>query len=299
MQQLPTRRGRLCFASEQASEVCFMHFCEEKVLSENRSARERMEREQRDQNLRISSFSADVQDCIRSVELESAPEEVTRNSATARDPTMEHSQSTSEMQLAPHGMSISEHPLAEILPASSITPSQDHISLPLPTSSRTKSWIQISSPLASAPVSQTSLSGIPKLPKIFAPFPRHLDTHDLTYLHSRGALILPTEPLQIALLKAYVEFVHPNFPLLDLEEFLSIVKYGFAGLEDEKGKGVERESAGKKHISFLLFQAVMFAAVEFVGLKSLKEAGYKSKRGAKVALFARVRVRSSKSERAF
>jgi hypothetical protein len=70
-----------------------------------------------------------------------------------------------------------------------------------------------------------------------------------------------------------------------------MVKYGFAGLEGEKGKGVEREIAGKKQIPFLLFQAVMFAAVEFVSLKSLNEAGYKSRETAKRAFFARVRVR--------
>lgn len=245
--------------------------------------------------MRLSSFSADVEDCIKVAKVEVAPEAATYKSASLRSPTMERANSISETPLGPYGMAISEHPLTEILPVSRIKTPQPDIPRPLPTSSRTKSWIQIVSPLASAPIIQNSSSDIPRIPAIFAPFPRHLDAHDLTYLYSRGALTLPTEPLQIALLKAYVEFVHPNSPLLDLEDFLSMVKYGITCAGGEKGNGSVRENAGKKQISFLLFQAVMFAAVEFVALHILKEAGYKSREGAKTAFFARVRVLSSKS----
>ena len=195
--------------------------------------------------------------------------------------------------LAPHGMAISEHPLAEILPASAISPLRTVIPPLSFASSRTNSWIQIAAPLASAPTPRTVTPQLPRLPSIFAPFPRHLDPHDLSYLHSRDALTLPPEALQISLLRAYVEFVHPQFPLLDLEDFLSVAKYGLAELDGARGKGIEREDIGKSRIPFLLFQAVMFAGVEFVAMKALRQAGHKTKEEAKKAFFGRVRVCSS------
>jgi hypothetical protein len=96
--------------------------------------------------------------------------------------------------------------------------------------------------------------------------------------------------MQIELLKAYIEFVHGSMPLLDLEQFLSAVKYGCEGLDGQKGKRIEREIAERKEISFLLFQAVMFAAVGFVSMRVLREAGYSSRESAKRIFFSRVRV---------
>ncbi|KAF4610381.1 hypothetical protein G7Y89_g15738 [Cudoniella acicularis] len=205
------------------------------------------------------------------------------------------SRAQSISNLAPHGMRISEHPLAEILPATSIASAQTETTPSPTTSSRTKSWIQIQSPLASAPIpilgnGPAPDQRLPVLPRVFTPFPRHLDGSDLLYLHSRDALTLPKETLQIELLKAYIEFVNGMMPILDLEEFLSAVKYGYEGLSDQKGKGIERENAGRKQISFLLFQAVMFAGIEYVSMKVLKEAGYSSRESAKRVFFGRVKL---------
>ena len=258
----------------------------------NRAARERTEREQKEQSRRESIFTVDVGDTgIQTMEIEAAAEEEPQKSLSISISLLERVQSAPNgPQLAPHGMAISEHPLAEILEGASLISQPAQRLLPSSTSSRTKSWIQIASPLASVKVPRTSAQ-LSILPRIFAPFPRHLDAYDLTYLHSRGALTLPSEILQIALLKAYVEFVHPSLPLLDLEEFLSVVKYGLGGSEGEKGKSIERENMGKNHIHLLLFQAVMFAGVEFACLKTLKEAGYKTRESAKQAFFGRVKVR--------
>jgi len=187
--------------------------------------------------------------------------------------------------LGPHGMDISEHVLAEILPTSTL-PSAVPAVIP-PTSSRTKSWIQIQSPLASVP-KQTSAPA--SLPRVFMPFPRHLAPADISYLHSRDALNLPSESLQVELLKAYVEYVHPTMPLLDLEEFLSSVKYGYESFDGQRGRGIERENALKKQISLLLFQAVMFASVSYVPLRWLKDAGYQTREAAKRIFFSRVRL---------
>jgi hypothetical protein len=84
--------------------------------------------------------------------------------------------------------------------------------------------------------------------------------------------------------------VHPNIPLLDLEEFLSAVKYGHEAFDGQQGRGVERENALKKQIPLLLFQAVMFAGVSFVPLRSLKDAGYATRDVAKRVFFSRVRL---------
>jgi hypothetical protein len=262
---------------------------EGRTLIGNRAARERMEREQKEQSTRESIFTVDVGDGgIKNMEIEVTAERELQKPLSTCTSILERAQSVpNDPQLAPHGMAISEHPLAEILPAASLIPQQAQRLLPSSMSSGTKSWIQISSPLVSAQVLRTSS----QLPTIFAPFPRQLDAYGLTYLHSRDALTLPPEPLQIALLKAYVEFVHPTLPLLDLEEFLSVVKYGLAGSEGEKGKDIERENMGKNQIPLLLFQAVMFAGLEFVSLKILRQAGYKTWESAKQAFFGRARVR--------
>ncbi|KAH8651842.1 fungal-specific transcription factor domain-containing protein [Tricladium varicosporioides] len=252
-----------------------------------RSARERAEREQ---SLRDSACGSEAGDKLKT-------RIDTDNCATKHTHIHNHIAKAppSVSNLAPHGMSLSEYALAEILPTTSITPAQTE-ETPQPTSSsRTKSWIQIQSPLASAPIPLVS-SGpapdqrLPILPKVFSPFPRHLDAPDLLYLHSRDALTLPSETLQIHLLKAYIDCVNGTTPILDLEEFLSAVKYGYEGLSDQKGKGVERETAGRKQISFLLFQAAMFAAVEYVGMKALRDAGYASRDAAKRVFFSRAKL---------
>jgi hypothetical protein len=195
---------------------------------------------------------------------------------------------TQSQNLGPHGMPVSDHILSDILPSSSIS-SQSSIPTP-PTSSRTKSWIQIQSPLASAPTVKSPSAPIPTPPRVFTPFPRHLGSADLAYLHSRDALTLPCESLQIALLKSYIEFVHPSLPILDLEEFLSAVKYGYSVQDGQRGRGVERENAAKKQIPFLLFQAVMFAGVGYVGMDILRSAGYHNRETAQRVFFSRVRV---------
>jgi hypothetical protein len=65
---------------------------------------------------------------------------------------------------------------------------------------------------------------------------------------------------------------------------------GMRAWKVREGVGVERENAHRKQISFLLFQSVMFAGVEYAPLKTLKEAGYKTREDAQKAFFSRVRV---------
>lgn len=104
------------------------------------------------------------------------------------------------------------------------------------------------------------------------------------YLHTRDALTLPSETLQIALLKSYVDHVHWNMPILDLEDFLCTVKYGC------EGSGAGKNPDEQNQITFLLFQAVMFAGSEYIGMKILREAGWHKREEARRALFGRVKV---------
>ncbi|KAG7102833.1 Cutinase transcription factor 1 beta like protein [Verticillium longisporum] len=87
-----------------------------------------------------------------------------------------------------------------------------------------------------------------QLPAFVKPLPARIASEDVKYLHTKGALSLPPLPLQTALFQAYVEYVHPYMPLLDLREFLGAVnaRDGLCG-----------------QVSLFLYQAIMFAATAF------------------------------------
>lgn len=114
-----------------------------------------------------------------------------------------------------------------------------------------------------------------QLPAFVKPLPSRIASEDVKYLHMKGALSLPNHPLQTALLQAYVEYVHPYMPLVDLNEFLAIVnsREGLCG-----------------QVSLFLYQAVMFAATAFVDMKALREAGYSTRKAARRSFFQKTRV---------
>lgn len=116
-----------------------------------------------------------------------------------------------------------------------------------------------------------------QLPPFIKPLPSKLAPEDVRYLHAKGALTLPGLPLQNALLRVYVEYVHPFMPLMELHEFLNVInnRDGLTG-----------------QVSLFLYQAVMFVASAFVESKFLKEAGYTSRKAARKAFFTRTRVSS-------
>lgn len=114
-----------------------------------------------------------------------------------------------------------------------------------------------------------------QLPAFVKPLPAKIAQEDVTYLHAKGALTLPALPLQKALLQAYVEYVHPYMPLLELYDFLATIN-AHDGLNGQ--------------ISLFLYQAVMFAATAFVDMKVLREAGYPTRKAARKAFFQKTRV---------
>jgi hypothetical protein len=114
-----------------------------------------------------------------------------------------------------------------------------------------------------------------RLPDYIKPLPQRMTSVDIDYLFAKGALSLPDTPVRNALLRAYLEFVHPYMPLIEIHDFLQIVEDGTG----ESGK-----------ISLLLFQAVMFAGTAFVDMDFLRSAGYSNRKAARKAFFQKARV---------
>ena len=112
-------------------------------------------------------------------------------------------------------------------------------------------------------------------PRWIAALRGDLDPDTVWLLRRNKALSIPQEPLRDSLLSAYTLYVHPFLPLLDLEEFVLVVRG-----EDET-----------KKISLVLFQAVMFAATAFVDMVYLESNGFTSHKEARRAYYERVRVR--------
>lgn len=113
------------------------------------------------------------------------------------------------------------------------------------------------------------------LPPWVKPLPDRIGQDEITYLQRKGALSIPDRPLQNALLQAYVEYVHPYMPLLELFDFLNVIHAG-------DGQGGQ--------ISLLLYHAVLFAGSAFVKNKALVENGYSNRKVARKIFFQRARV---------
>lgn len=115
----------------------------------------------------------------------------------------------------------------------------------------------------------------PNLPAYLKPLPARMTPVDIDYLFDKGALSLPETPIRNALLQAFLEFVHPYMPLVEVHELLQTI-------EDGSGK------SGR--ISLLLFQAIMFSGTAFVDMDYLRSAGYTTRKAARKAFFQKARV---------
>lgn len=115
----------------------------------------------------------------------------------------------------------------------------------------------------------------PNIPYFIKPLPPRIGPDEVAYLEKKGALTVPTGKLRNELLKAYIDYVHPYMPLLDLYDFVMIV---------ESGNG----TLGR--ISLILFQAVMFAGCAFVDMSHLHAAGYLTRKEARRDFFQKTRV---------
>jgi hypothetical protein len=119
---------------------------------------------------------------------------------------------------------------------------------------------------------------IPDIPYFIKPLPARIGPDEIQYLAKKGTLTVPTGALRNELLKAYIEFVHPYMPVIDLSDFVKIVESG----DGQFGR-----------ISLILYQAVMFAGAAFIDMPHLYNAGYSSRKHARRDFFQRTRVRYS------
>jgi hypothetical protein len=119
------------------------------------------------------------------------------------------------------------------------------------------------------------------LPDYLKPLPQRMTSVDIDYLFAKGALSLPDDRVRNALLRSYLEYVHPYMPLIEVHELLEIIDDG----SGEFGR-----------ISLLLFQAIMFAGTAFVDMEFLRAAGYSNRKAARKAFFQKARVSSQSNE---
>lgn len=114
-----------------------------------------------------------------------------------------------------------------------------------------------------------------QLPRFIKPLPAKIGPEEISYLEKKGALTVPKGTLRSEMLRAYVEFVHPYMPLLDLHDFLTVI---------------DRSDGSKGKVSLILFQAVMFAGSAFVDMSHLRFAGYATRKEARKDFFQKTRV---------
>jgi hypothetical protein len=113
------------------------------------------------------------------------------------------------------------------------------------------------------------------LPLFIKPLPAKIGPDEVAYLDKKGALTIPQGTLRSEMLRAYIEFVHPYMPLLELHDFLATI---------DRADG----SLGK--VSLILYQAVMFAGSAFVDMQHLRAAGYATRKEARKDFFQKTRV---------
>ncbi|KAJ4983702.1 cutinase transcription factor 1 beta [Stagonosporopsis vannaccii] len=114
-----------------------------------------------------------------------------------------------------------------------------------------------------------------QLPRFIKPLPAKIGPEEISYLEKKGALTVPKGTLRSEMLRAYIEFVHPYMPLLDLHDFLTVI---------------DRSDGSKGKVSLILFQAVMFAGSAFVDMSHLRSAGYATRKEARKDFFQKTRI---------
>jgi hypothetical protein len=114
-----------------------------------------------------------------------------------------------------------------------------------------------------------------KFPEYIKPPPQRMTPVDIDYLFWKGALSLPEDSVRNALLRSYLEYVHPYMPLIEAHELLQIINNG---------------TGATGRISLLLFQAIMFTGTTFVDMEYLRAAGYSNRKVARKAFFQKARV---------
>ncbi|KAK4945107.1 hypothetical protein LTR10_015533 [Elasticomyces elasticus] len=110
------------------------------------------------------------------------------------------------------------------------------------------------------------------LPTFISPSNRDFEQDELDFLRGRGALFIPEEPLRGQLILAFLLYVYPLMPIMDVQEFLDAVE----GRSDQR-------------ISLIFFQAVMLAGVTFTDVEYLRDAGFDGRLAARAYFSKKVK----------
>ncbi|KAJ4366100.1 hypothetical protein N0V83_007735 [Neocucurbitaria cava] len=113
------------------------------------------------------------------------------------------------------------------------------------------------------------------LPGYVKPIPKCWTQDDVDHIAKKQGFAIPEPEVRNALLRSYVEWVHPLCPVLDLQVFLSAVA-------QPNGSG--------GRISLLVLYAVLLAGAAHVDESHLIAAGYKSRLAARKDFFVRAKL---------
>jgi hypothetical protein len=112
-----------------------------------------------------------------------------------------------------------------------------------------------------------------ELPTYIRPASHELESGDMDFMRSRGALSIPHDTLRDQLLLAFALYVYPQLPVVNFQDVCD---------------SIEGKSSCK--ISLLLFQAIMFSGTAFVDLQALIDAGFENRLGARAYFFRKIKV---------
>lgn len=112
-----------------------------------------------------------------------------------------------------------------------------------------------------------------ELPPFISPSHRDFEQDELEFLRGRGAFSIPEPPLRDQLILAFLLYVNPHMPIIDVQEFLDAV-----------------EGRSDQHVSLILFQAVMLAGIAFADNECLRDAGFEGRVAARAYFSRKVKV---------
>lgn len=100
------------------------------------------------------------------------------------------------------------------------------------------------------------------------------ESENIGFLASRGALAIPEARVRDELIAAFVIYVHPYMPVLDLQEFFDAI----------------HQTEDSNPVSLILLQAILFAGCAFVDMPLLEMMGFRTRRDARKAFYLKVKV---------
>ncbi|KAH7243941.1 fungal-specific transcription factor domain-containing protein [Fusarium solani] len=107
----------------------------------------------------------------------------------------------------------------------------------------------------------------------------NMPSEEINFLDIQGCLLVPRRQTMDSIVQQYFLHVHPLLPLLDERSFWDVYSRRWAAAD-----------ASDPKISLLVFQALLFAACNFVPLETLENLGFSSLREAKAGFYSKAKL---------